>query len=43
MKKNYNNQLDFETIDEIVFSNIYDNGLSSKYAVCFGTSRKIEM
>lgn len=43
-KKNYSNErLDFETIEEIVFSNIYENGLSSEFAICFGTSRKIEM
>ncbi len=43
-KKNYNNErLDSFTINKIVFSNIYDNEVPSKYAICFGTSRKIEM
>lgn len=42
--KNYtNNRLDFSIIDQIVFNGISDNNLPSKYAICFGTSRKIEM
>lgn len=42
--KNYTNEpLDFALIDKIVFAGIYDNELPSEYAICFGTSRKIEM
>lgn len=42
--KNYtNDRLDFSLIDQIVFEGIFDNNLPSKYAICFGTSRKIEM
>ena len=42
--KRYDNEkLDMETTYEIVFRNIEDNEMPSKYAIVFGTSRKIEM
>lgn len=42
--KNYtNDKLDYSIIDQIVFKGIFDNNLPSKYAICFGTSRKVEM
>lgn len=42
-KKYTNDRIDFSLINQIVLEGISDNNLSSKYAVCFGTSRKIEM
>ncbi len=41
--KTYENIVDFTTIENIVYQDIEDNGLSSQYAIIFGTSRKIEM
>lgn len=41
--KTYENTLDNDLIESIVYKDIVDSGYPSKYAIVFGTSREIEM
>ena len=42
-KRYENDPIDLEMTNKIVFEDVEDNELSAKYAIVFGTSRKIEM
>ena len=42
-KRYENDPIDLEMTNKIVFEGIEDNQRAAKYAIVFGTSRKIEM